>query len=214
VGPGSLTSVDISLFRAVNRLAIDTPWLHGVLRAYAGWVGIAVLGVVVAMAWLKGRSSANPPLAVAYAWWAVASAAIAFGLNQPIARGIDRARPYETLHRVELLVPRVHGLSFASNHAVVVGALVAALALSDRARMLIAAACGVALVFVRVYVGAQYPGDVVGGLALGAATALALRPFGMAVLRWVAIRVERSPLHWLVAAPVPDPDRVATPRPR
>jgi len=57
---------------------------------------------------------------------------VALGLNQLIGGLIDRARPYETLTDVHLLVSRTTDFSFPSDHAVTVGAVAAGLLLAHR----------------------------------------------------------------------------------
>jgi membrane-associated phospholipid phosphatase len=76
----------------------------------------------------------------------------------------------------------------------------AGLWVTDRALAPVALAGALVLSFSLVYVGVQYPSDQLVGLLIGAVVALGLRPAGTAVLRWLAVRVERSPLHLLVAA--------------
>ncbi|HZT65332.1 MAG TPA: phosphatase PAP2 family protein [Acidimicrobiales bacterium] len=209
-----MRSLDARLFRDVNRFAAHTGWLHEFMKLYAVYIGLALLAACVAGAWLRGRRGTNPPSAVASAAWAPVAAVVAVGVNQPISHAAARARPCHALANVHPLVTCAHDYSFTSDHATAAGGVIVGLLFSDLGMGLLALAVGLILALARVYAGVHYPGDVIAGLLLGGAVAAALRPLGMPVLRWLAVRVERSPLHLLVAAPVPDPERVAVARPR
>ena len=54
------------------------------------------------------------------------------------------------------------------------------------------------MAFSRVYVGVHYPGDVAGGLILGAVTVLVLWPVAERSLRPVLRRIDESPLAILL----------------
>jgi undecaprenyl-diphosphatase len=63
----------------------------------------------------------------------------------------------------------------------------------------VAAALAVVMAFARVYVGAHYPGDVVAGLALGAAIAAIGRLVAVPWLTRVAAWLSRTPVRPIVA---------------
>ena len=194
-----MAGLDSRLYRDVNHLARHSPALHGITEAWYVWLGVALLGVCVAGAWWRARFRPDAPTAVAASLWAAAAAAVAVAVAQPIVHAVGRARPYTALPGVEVLVGRSHSFSLPSVHAAVAGAVIGALWWSDRPAAAAATVTGGVLGWACVYVGVSYPGDVVAGLAGGAVLAAALRPVGMLVLTWLATKVERSPLHLIIA---------------
>ena len=194
-----MAGLDSRLYRDVNHLARHSSALHGITEAWYVWLGVTLLGVCVAVAWWRARFRPDAPTAVASSLWAVAAAAVTVVVAQPVVHAIGRARPYTVLHGVEVLVGRSHSFSLPSVHATVAGAVIGALWWSDGAAAVAATMAGVVLGWACVYVGVSYPGDVVAGLAGGAVVAAALRPVGMLVLTWLATKVERSPLHLVIA---------------
>jgi undecaprenyl-diphosphatase len=188
--------VDVYLYRVVNDLQTDGTWLNGVGLFYAKTAGPALLaalllaGVVVA----RRRDLEH----VARAGWAGLATFVAVGLNQPIVHAVDRARPYAHLHDVHLLGTPSADPSFPSDHATLAGAAIAGLFLVDRRLGWSAAVAGLLLCVDRVYIGAHYPADVLAGLTLGAAVAIA----GWLVLRrpltWLVTKLAATPLGRLV----------------
>ena len=92
----------------------------------------------------------------------------------------NEARPYAVLDHPLSLIAATTDPAFPSDHAVMAGAAAAGLWLVSRRLGLVATAAAVLMAAARVYVGAHWPGDVLVGLVLGAAVALAgyrlLRP--------------------------------------
>lgn len=174
-------SLDTNWYLDVNRFARSTSWAHGFMAAYALWAGIAILAVLLlAGCW---RARADGTRAVARAIWAGIGVVVAVGINQPVSHAVGRLRPYDVLRHVEVLVPRAHDFTFPSDHATAAGAAICGLLLAKRWELALAAAFfGLFLAFARVYAGAHYPGDVVGGLVLGAAVTALLYPLGTAIL--------------------------------
>ena len=163
--------MDNSLFRWINRLANRTTWAHGFFTSYAKY-GIALFAVLLVAAYLDGRQH-DDLHAVAGSVWAAGSALVALGIGQLIGGAIDRARPYEAMTGVHLLVDKTTDFSFPSDHATVAGAVAVGLMFTNRRWGIIAAVLAAVMAFTRVYVGAHYPGDVLAGLALGGAVAAA-----------------------------------------
>ncbi len=161
--------MDGSIFRWINRLADRTGWAHGFFTAYAKY-GIVAFALLLCIAYLDGHQHSDLR-AVAGSVSAAVAAVIALGIGQLIGGAINRARPYEAMTGVHLLVDKTTDFSFPSDHATAVGAVAVGLLLSNRRWGVIAVGLAVLMALARVYVGAHYPGDVLAGLALGAAIA-------------------------------------------
>ncbi|MGH9062462.1 MAG: phosphatase PAP2 family protein [Acidimicrobiales bacterium] len=194
--------MDKNFYLDINNFARHTSWAHTFVAGYANLGGVAFLAFLLLVAWWRARSDRDPREAVAAVLWAAVGAACAVAIAQPINHAVAEMRPYYILHHVEVLVPRAHDFSFPSDHATVAGAVIAGLWLTGRDRWLawIATVAGLFLAFARVYAGAHYPVDVLGGLVLGALVIIVIRPIGMAILRLVTGVVDRTPLRPLVDA--------------
>ena len=190
--------MDFRLFRAVNRLADHTGWAHSLLADYAKY-GIVLFPVLMLLAYFEARRGPVAVLRVARTIWSGVAALIAFGVNQVIGNAVDRARPYATHPGVHVLVSRTHDFSFPSDHTTVTAAIGVALLLASRRIGAVAAVLAVLMAFVRVYVGAHYPGDVLAGLVVGGVVGGAgwfiarplLVPVVQAVTRRVPVLVAR-----------------------
>ncbi|WNV76053.1 phosphatase PAP2 family protein [Geodermatophilus sp. DSM 44513] len=103
------------------------------------------------------------------------SMAVSSGLvNAALKPVFGRRRPDLAAHPVHRLLHRAPDThSFPSGHASSAGAFVTGVALECPAAGLALAPLAVAVGYSRVHVGVHYPGDVVAGLAVGAAVALA-----------------------------------------
>jgi undecaprenyl-diphosphatase len=105
------------------------------------------------------------------------SATLAWGIAQGAKRAFQRPRPYDA-GEVELLVRRPAGDSYPSGHPAVAAAIAGVVA--DQISPLARAPLERLPRFVgfsRVYVGAHYPSDVVGGVLIGKAVAELWRRF-------------------------------------
>ena len=191
-----MSHLDASLFRAMNGLADRTSWAHGAMVAYAK-VGIVAFAAMLVLGWWRARSGADLD-AMARVLWAGVGAVVALGLNQVIGGMVDRARPYETLPGIHVLVSRTTDFSFPSDHAVVAGAIATGLLLAHRRLGSIAVVLALMMAAARVYVGAHYPADVIAGLGLGAVVVVGGGGLAVPLLHRVLGAVERSPLRPLV----------------
>jgi membrane-associated phospholipid phosphatase len=124
--------MDSAAYRAVNRLAAHTSWLHWLFIALAKY-GIVLFAVGLVAAWWSARQ-ANEPEGVMAAVWAGASALIALGLAQVIGGVVDRARPYTAMPTARVLVSRTTDFSFPSDHATIAGAVAVGLLLAGITR--------------------------------------------------------------------------------
>jgi undecaprenyl-diphosphatase len=195
---------DISLLRAVNDLARQAP--RGVDRAM---VFVADYGVVALMAvlagwcwWRVARRSADAGAAVAGVAWAVLAAGAALLLDLPVRALVQRPRPYAEHDGLDVLVRRSHDFSFVSGRAAFTAALAVGLFMVSRRLGVPALLLVLVEGFSQVYLGVHYPTDVIGGFALGAATALLLAPLALALLTAAATALDASPRwSWLVRSP-------------
>ena len=189
--------MDSSIFRWINRLADRTGWAHGIFKTNANY-GIVLFALVLLLAYIDGRQR-NDISAVAGSVWAGGATLIALGVGQVIGGAIDRARPYETMHNVHVLVDRTTDFSFPSDHATAVGAVAAGLLIANRRWGVVATVLAVAMAFTCVYVGAHYPGDVIAGLALGALVAGGGGLIAVPLLTRAGSRISTSRLGFVVS---------------
>jgi undecaprenyl-diphosphatase len=110
-------------------------------------------------------------------------AAIAVGIADFTASGImkplfQRVRPCFALEGVRLLVSQSHSWSFASSHAANAAAVAAIVWIFfwkgepvDRFFSVVMILYGALVAFSRIYIGVHYPGDVLGGVAIGLSSA-------------------------------------------
>ena len=191
--------MDGSVFRWINRLADRTGWAHGLFKANAGY-GIVLFAVLLLAAYIDGRRHADLTALAANVWAALAAMA-ALGVGQIIGGAVDRARPYETMANVHLLVDKTTDFSFPSDHATVAGAVAVGLLFANRRLGIVASVLAVLMAFTRVYVGAHYPGDVLAGLALGGVVATAGWFVVVPVLRRIAGWLATTPMGPVVTSP-------------
>ncbi|MDA8080411.1 MAG: phosphatase PAP2 family protein [Actinomycetota bacterium] len=196
----SLSNLDSRLYMDVNRFARNTSFAHYFMREYAIYGGVVLLGVTGLVAYWRARRSANPKRTVDRVAWTAAGTLLALGLNQIVSHIVGRIRPYYALKGVEVLVPKANDFTFPSDHATVAGAMIVGLLLSDLPTGIVAAVLGLFLAFDRVYVGAHYPGDVVGGLIFGALVVTVLRPIGVAVISRITGLIAESRLRFLITS--------------
>jgi undecaprenyl-diphosphatase len=160
-------SLDYSLFRAVNDLAGRSAAVDALMVGCAKYLPIVFALALVAL-WISWRPSNQ--------WAALLagiSALLALGLGQLIGKALPRARPYLS-HSVHQLIPPSLDTSFPSDHATL-GFAVAVMVWRSNSRAGAALlALAIVMAFARVFVGAHYPADVLGGAVLGAATSIAL----------------------------------------
>ena len=201
--------MDTVVFRWVNRMAKQTTWAHALVRGLAVY-GIVVFAVLLVVAWWWARNTEDSAIAVAEVAWAAIAPLIGFVVVQVVGSLVDRSRPYDSIANVLVLVDRTKDFSFPSDHATAAGAIAGGLWVAARGlgsqRLAIAAIVTALLVgFSRVYVGVHYPGDVVGGLVLGAIVAGFGAPLTGLVLVPIARWAARTPARRLITSATTQP---------
>lgn len=200
-------------FTVINTFARHTAWLHGFMKLYAGDGVVLFALLLLAGWWIARRSAVSRRVAVAL--WAGIGTVVAVGVNQPIVNAVKEKRPYVAMPHALLLVHRSADFSFPSDHATMAGAVAAGLLLLSWRLGLLAVLTALLMCFARVYVGAHYPGDVLAGLGVGAATVIvgyfAVVPLLTRVVVWIE---DRTPLRPLLTARLESPSRPPSHRPR
>jgi undecaprenyl-diphosphatase len=164
-------AVDLSLFKAVNGFAADHDLFEDPLRFFANdaqFFFIALLAVLfLARGKWRSRNGRHGVVAAGF------SALLALGVAHLITEIWARPRPY-VAHPgdAHLFVSPSHDPSFPSDHATAAFAIAVAIFLRHRKAGLLAMAMAVVLAVARVAVGTHYPGDVLGGAAIGTLSAL------------------------------------------
>jgi undecaprenyl-diphosphatase len=185
-------------FRVVNDFARQTGWLHGFFTFFATY-GIGLFVVLLLAGWWWSRRGGSS-ISLARLLWAPIAALLAVAINQPIVAAVHEKRPFVALPHVLTLVHHAANAGFPSDHATACGALGAGLLVASRRVGWPAVLVALLVAFSRVYVGVHYPGDVLAGLALGAAVALiGLRPATWLLQRFTDV-IGRSRLAPLVRA--------------
>ena len=165
--------MDFDLYGAINGFTAHHDWAEDPLRFFAMQGQVFFVLLLAGLFLLRGkwRSVAGRHGVIAAGF----SAALALGIAQIIIRLWERPRPYLAHpHTAHLFIPAAHDPSFPSDHATAAFAIAVALLLRHRPAGILALAMAAVLSVSRVAVGTHYPGDVLGGAALGTAAALLL----------------------------------------
>jgi membrane-associated phospholipid phosphatase len=165
--------MNTNLFIQINQFAEATGWLHPIMSGYAAY-GIVVFAALLAGGWWTARRTACPRT-MAAALLAGASTLLAVAVNQPIVALVHEPRPYVTHPGILVLAQRSTDPAFPSDHAVMAGAAAAGLWYVSGRLGLLATVAALVMGVARVYIAAHYPADVVAGLLLGAAIAVAIQ---------------------------------------
>ncbi|MEP6894106.1 MAG: undecaprenyl-diphosphatase [Chloroflexota bacterium] len=159
--------MDIYLFQQINGMAGHSIFLDTFLMLCAKYLPV-VFALFLAGFWLTRQ-----PQQQRGAFLAGVSALLALGLAQIVNAIVLRPRPY--MYAARLLVDRTTDTSFPSDHTTLAFAVASFVWQFNRKCAI--ALFGLALLqgFARVYVGAHYPGDVLGGAVLGILASIAVR---------------------------------------
>jgi len=184
-----LGAVDYRVYHAINLFFARHPWLA---HAFAGIEAVApiLVGVAAFGLWLLARPGAGNRWKLASAS-ALASAALALLVNQLIAKGWDRERPFASHPSSHVWGGRSHDPSFPSDHASAAFGIGFAVLFFDRLAGGLFLAAATVIAIGRVFVGAHYPADVLAGCLVGLASALVVVRFGRPVLARSVKLIER-----------------------
>lgn len=179
IADSTSVSLDYSIFRAVNGFAGRNAALDAVMIGSAKYLPLVFAAALVGL-WITWRLRNQR-----VAFLAGASVMIALGFGQIIGKVLPRPRPYLS-HAVTQLIPRSLDTSFPSDHAILGFAVAVMLWKFNRPLGFVMVGLAILMAFARVFVGAHYPGDVLGGAILGAGTS--------AALEWVSGRKPLEPM--------------------
>lgn len=156
---------DATLFHALNGLAGHHPVLDGVMIAVAQY-SPQLFAVVLVALWASWKRQYQVPAILAGG-----SALLALGFGQVLAHAMPRLRPF-LAGPATLLIHHSADSSFPSDHATLTFAIAAMIFAFHRRLGAVLALLALWVAVARVYVGAHYPGDVLGGAALGVVTSM------------------------------------------
>lgn len=185
-------------YLTINGWARHSGWAHSIMHAYALWAGLVLLAALLVLGYLRGRTAAGSPARVGAALITAVAAVVGLGVNQVISHAVREPRPYVTYPHALVLVARAADFSFPSDHTVVAGALTLGLFFVHRGLAVVAMVLAILLAFARIYVGAHYPADVVGGLLIGALVCATLLALLRIPVRAALVGLTRTPLARLV----------------
>jgi undecaprenyl-diphosphatase len=175
-------SLDYDLFRAINGLAGRNYAVDAIVVSCARFLPVVFALALVGL-WLTWKRVNQRA-----AFLAGISALVALGIGQLIGMAFPRPRPYLT-HQVNLLISPSADTSFPSDHATLGFAVAVLVWRYNRRAGTALLLLALVLAFARIFVGAHYPSDVLGGAVLGTLTSIAIAVLG-----------ESSPLRkWLNA---------------
>ncbi len=208
---------DVGLLYDINDLARHAPdWLDHGMR-FLGEYGLVAASVALVL-WCWWRVARHreddAPSAVTGVVWAGLSAGVALLLSVPIRGVVQRPRPFEDQQNLYVLLRGTSKFSFVNDHSTLTMAVGVALFMVHRRAGLVGIGIAVLEGFTRVFMGVDYPTDVIGGFALGTATALLLAPLATLGLLPLVRALGRGPAAMLVRAAAPDagrPDGAAAP---
>lgn len=184
--------MDWRLYHAVNRFVVDHAWLGRVFHGLETY-GTVLIGAAAVCLWLLARPGGDRKWKLA-ASSALAAAALALLVNKVISSAWHRDRPYvaHPAAGVHLWGPHKMDASFPSDHASAAIGIAVAVALLDPVVGALFLVLAVLIAIGRVVVGAHYPGDVLAGALIGAASAFLIVRLARPAVVFCVRLVERA----------------------
>ncbi len=198
-----LQQLDVSYFRFIN-LTLRTGWLDAVMPFF-NWNRLftPVVALLVLLILVKGGARGRIFVALLVLGVAVTDGIVCYNLKA----AIGRPRPFNDIPDAHVLVRKGGNGSMPSSHAAnwFAGLTVAFIYYRRRWWLLLPPALVVC--FGRVYNGVHYPGDVLAGAIIGAATALGV-VWGVDTL-WRTLGRRCFPLAWASLPSLVSPEQPA-----
>ncbi len=164
-----LLKIDITLFKAINALAGRFSILDGVLVFFSTVLVFFMFAALGVYFWENKKIRLIPFFS------SLASSFVALGINYLVGVFYYRPRPFLEIAGSNLLINvSDFSKSFPSSHASAVFGLAFGLFLWNRKWGTVFLAMAALVSLGRVAVGVHYPSDIIFGMVLGAASALAL----------------------------------------
>ncbi|MGH3025798.1 MAG: phosphatase PAP2 family protein [Gaiellaceae bacterium] len=170
--------MDWRIYHAIYGVSLHHHWV-GSLFSGIETASIPVMVVATVALWLLSRPGGDRKWKLA-STFALASAALALGVNRAIASLVwHRDRPYLT-HPISHPWSNTRDASFPSDHASASFAIAFAVLMVDTVAGALFLAAALVIAAGRLFIGAHYPSDVGAGFLVGLASAIvvvkALRP--------------------------------------
>jgi undecaprenyl-diphosphatase len=183
---GPIEQADIWLFRLINRQLVHPA--ADDLMVFLTEPHLSRHLLVMAAAFMLVRRGRDGLVVLLLAALAVGIADFtASGIMKPL---FHRIRPCFALQGVRLLVNQTFSWSMASSHAANAAAVATTVwiyfrggARVDKAFVLLMVSYGTLVAYSRIYIGVHYPGDVLGGIAIGITAALLVYTIAAWVLK-------------------------------
>jgi undecaprenyl-diphosphatase len=181
--------VDWRAYHAINTFVSHHTWLGSLFKAIETY-GTILIGVAAVALWLLARPGGDRKWKLA-AGSALTAAGVGLIINRIISTAWHRDRPFQTHHVEHLWGPRKTDASFPSDHSSAAFAIAVAVLLFDPLAGALFVVLAVLIAAGRVIVGEHYPGDVIGGAAIGTVAALVVVRLGGRIVALAARGVER-----------------------